>query len=284
MTNDRGEKTVSSPLVRHPVMAFFAIAFAISWGGILAICLPTGIPGTGEALDSLLGPVGAAMLAGPFLSALIMSTVLDGRAGLARLSRGFTVWRARPIEWAAAILLIPACALAVLLPLSAVSPDYMPGFLGPQGGITLIALSLAGGFAVAVIEETGWTGLATPRLLEGSGMMPAAVGLGIIHGFWHFLSNVWMEGAEFGLVFVPYFLTAWILAVVVMRILAVWIYARTRSTLLAAVTHASHTGGLLAIWPTATSPVQDLIWTAAFGTLGLIAVLTIASFPSQDLL
>lgn len=284
MANDGGEKAVSSPLERHPVAAFLALAFMISWGGILAICLPSGIPGTGDALDSLLGPVGAAMLAGPFLSALIMSTVLNGRTGLMRLLRGFTVWRARPIEWAAASLLIPACALAVLLPLSVLSPGYMPGFLGAQNGLVLIAFSLAGGLVIAIIEETGWTGFATPRLLGSRAILPAAVGLGIIHGFWHLLSNVWMEGAEFGLVFVPYFLTAWILAIVVMRILAVWIFARTKSTLLAAVTHASHTGGLLAIWPTATSPVQDLIWTAAFGFLGLAAVLTITSFPSQELL
>ena len=137
---------------------------------------------------------------------------------------------------------------------------------------------------VGIIEETGWTGFTTPHLLSSRGIMPVAVSLGLIHGFWHLLSNTWAEGAEFGLVFIPYFLTAWILAIVVLRILAVWIFARTRSTLLAAVTHASHTGGLLAIWPPATSPVQDLTWTAAFGALGLIVVLTITSFPSQDLL
>ena len=284
MTSDRSERTASALLGRHPVAAFLGLTFAISWGGILAISLPTGIPGSGDGLGSLVGPVFFAMLAGPFLSAIIMSFVLGGPAGLMELLNGFTVWRAKPIEYFAAVLLIPACALTVLLPLSLVSPAFTPGFLGPQGGVSMIALSLAGGLTVAIIEETGWTGFATPRLLIGRGVMAAAVGLGLIHGFWHLLSNVWFEGAEFGLVFIPYFLTAWILAIVVLRILAVWIFARTGSTLLSAVTHASHTGGLLAIWPPATSPVQDLIWTAAFGTLGLIAVLMITSLPSQDLM
>ena len=139
----------------------------------------------------------------------------------------------------------------------------------------MVVLSLALGLFVGTIEETGWTGFATPRLLRRGTPIAAAVGLGVIHGTWHFESNVWMEGAEFGLVFIPYFPAAWILAIVVMRLLIVWVFARTQSTLLAAIAHASHTGGLLAIWPPATSPVQDLIWTAAFATVGFAAVLTL---------
>lgn len=278
---DGDKKTISTLLGRHPVAAFLALAFTISWGGILAVTLPSGIPSSGEPADHLFGLVFGVMLAGPFLSALFLSAVLNGRAGLAGLWRGFAVWRAKPIEYAAAFLLIPACALAVLLPLSAVSTDFTPGFLGPNGGISMVALSLVAGLAVALIEETGWTGFVTPRLLRGRTVLAAAVGLGFIHGVWHLMSNFWAEGTEFGLVFIPYFLTAWILAIVVLRILAVWIYARTKSTLLAAVTHASHTGGLLAIWPTATSPIQDLIWTAAFAVLGLIAVLAITSHTSR---
>ena len=69
-------------LERHPVVAYLALTFAISWGGILAICLAAGIPGSGEAFETLLVPVFLAMLAGPFLSALIMSIVLGGWAEL----------------------------------------------------------------------------------------------------------------------------------------------------------------------------------------------------------
>ena len=38
------------------------------------------------------------------------------------------------------------------------------------------------------------------------------------------------------------------------------------------LTHASHTGGLLAIWPVATSPMQNLIWTAGLAALGALAL------------
>ena len=276
MQNDRDEAAGMKALRRHPVAAFLLLAFAISWGGILVVCLPSGIPGRGAALESLFGPVFLFMLAGPFVAGTAMAFALDGRGGLAALFGGFTRWRVGAVDMLLATCLIPACALAVLLPLSLSSEAYVPGFLGGDGGVTMIALFLAGGLMVALIEETGWTGFATPRMLERRGVLAVAVLLGVVHGVWHFLSNIWAEGAEFGPVFIPYFLTAWILAVVNMRILAVRLYKRTGgSTLIGAVVHASHTGGLLAIWPPATSPVQDLIWTSLFGVLGLVAVLAV---------
>ena len=44
---DRGSRT--GFVARHPATTFFTLAFLISWGGVLAITLPTGIPGEGEA-------------------------------------------------------------------------------------------------------------------------------------------------------------------------------------------------------------------------------------------
>jgi membrane protease YdiL (CAAX protease family) len=260
-------------IARHPVLAFFVLAFAISWGGILVITRPTGIPGHGAALDGLLVPVFLAMLAGPFVAAIALSFVWGGRAGLAALFRGFTIWRFGWANLALATGLIPLCALAVLLPLSVVSPAYTPGFLDEGGGLAMIALSLAGGLMVALIEETGWTGYATPRLLARHGVMVVAVVLGVIHGVWHFMSNVWFDGAESGLFFLPIFLTAWILAIVNLRVLAVRLYRKSGgSTLIGAITHASHTGGLLAIWPVATAPAQDLAWTTGFAGVGALAL------------
>ncbi len=282
MPLDGARKAIPEFLRRRPVAGFVVLAVGISWGGILAATLPTGIPGSREALDRLMAPVFLTMLAGPLISALVVSAVVDGRAGLSGLLRGLTLWRAKPVDYAAAFFLIPACALAVLLPLSAVSPDFTPGFLGPGGGYSMVALSLAGGLVVGIIEEIGWTGFATPRLLRGSTVLAAALGLGLIHGLWHLPATAWAEGAEYGLVFIPYFLAAWMLAIVALRILIVWVFARTGSTLLSAVTHGSHTGALFAVWPTAATPVQNLIWTSIFGALGLTVVLLMTSRSSQD--
>jgi hypothetical protein len=47
------------------------------------------------------------------------------------------------------------------------------------------------------------------------------------------------------------------------RILMTWVYANTKSVLLAALMHASYTSWLLALFP-ATSPTQSLVWQAVF--------------------
>ena len=278
MPTENHKKTDPEFLRRNAISVFFTLAFLISWGGVLAITLPTGIPGSGEALDRLYALVFLPMLAGPFLSALILSLLLDGPAGLKRLLLGFTVWRAKPLEYAAVFFMIPACALTVLSLFSAVEPAYTPAFLSTEGGIVMIASGLAIGITAGVIEETGWTGFVTARRQKDQTGLGFAVGLGIIHGFWHLLITIWYAGDEYGFVLIPYFLTAWILAIIVMRILVVWIFVRTGSTLLAAAAHTSHSGWFFVFWPPTTSPVQDVIWTAAFGTLGLVVILAIVYF------
>jgi membrane protease YdiL (CAAX protease family) len=276
-------RTDFAPLRRHPVLAFFVIAFLISWVGVILIILPTGIPGRGDDLDRLYGFVFMPMLAGPFLSALFMSALLGGWSEVWGLLRKLTIWRANPIEYAASFLLIPTCAVTVLMLLSLVSPNFMPGFMSPNSTLSAIAIALLGGFAIGLIEETGWTGFAASRLLGKNSLMFIAISIGLVHGFWHFLVAVWADGAESGILIIPLILTLWVLALLVMRILIVWAFARTGSTLLAAIAHASHSGMLFAVWPPATTPMQDVIWTAAFGAVGLIAVLLVFAFaPARN--
>ena len=111
---------------RCPVAAFFTLAFLIFWGGVLTITLPTGIPSQGETVDRLYGLVFLPMLAGPFLSALILSAVLDGWRGLEVLLRRLFIWRAGFVEYVVSFALVPACALTGFLSLSAVSPEFTP--------------------------------------------------------------------------------------------------------------------------------------------------------------
>ena len=273
MNGGEGRLWFRSLLERHPVAIFLTLAFLISWVGVLAITLPTGIPGTREIINRLSGVVFLPMLAGPVVSALVVSALLGGGAATRALLGDLLVWRAKPIDYAACLFLIPACALTVLFALSAISPAFTPGVL--DSGLLSVVLALGGGFLIGVIEEAGWTGFAVSRLVGRRALLPLAVSLGALHGMWHLPVTVWAEGAEFGLVFVPYFIAAWILAIIVMRILIVWVYERTESTFLAAAAHSSHTGWLFLLWPTGTQPWQDVIWTTAFAILGLVVVLTL---------
>ena len=61
---------------------YFALAFAISWGGFVLVVGPGGFPGSGGQFETLIPLVASAMLAGPSVAG-ILSTVPDlGRAGI----------------------------------------------------------------------------------------------------------------------------------------------------------------------------------------------------------
>ncbi|HVG98232.1 MAG TPA: hypothetical protein VNK05_15095, partial [Chloroflexota bacterium] len=102
--------TVTAVVQRHPVLVYYALTVAISWGGVALVAGPLGVSG-GAAL--MLG-LFLAQAAGPATAGLVLTGVLDGPAGyrdlLARLMR----WRVAPRWYAAALLLNPLALLVVL--------------------------------------------------------------------------------------------------------------------------------------------------------------------------
>jgi hypothetical protein len=48
-------KTITAFIKRHPVLTFYILAFAISWGGILILVGPGGFPSTAEQVDYFVG-------------------------------------------------------------------------------------------------------------------------------------------------------------------------------------------------------------------------------------
>src|SRR5829696_4109501 len=74
--------TVPALFKRHPVLAFYALTFAISWAGILLVIGgPGAFPGTPEQVERLFLPVMLAWLAGPSVASIVLTGVVDGRAG-----------------------------------------------------------------------------------------------------------------------------------------------------------------------------------------------------------
>ena len=71
---------------RHPVLTYYALTFAISWGGLLLVIGgPGGIPGTPEQFETLLPFVILALLAGPSVAGILLTGLVSGRAGLREL-------------------------------------------------------------------------------------------------------------------------------------------------------------------------------------------------------
>jgi len=84
---------------RHPLLGYIALAYGISWGGILVVLGATRFdlsvlrPQNPE-LDT--GLIFVAMLLGPSIGGLTMTAMLDGRAGLYELRSRLLRWRVAP--------------------------------------------------------------------------------------------------------------------------------------------------------------------------------------------
>ena len=97
-------KTNQSLLQRHPLFSYFALAYAITWGGILIFLASIGFQFSAIQMQEGLIIFGL-MILGPSASGLIMTAVMEGRAGLGRavaahdpLAGGRALVRSRPAD------------------------------------------------------------------------------------------------------------------------------------------------------------------------------------------
>ena len=168
------------------------------------------------------------------------------------------------IQWyAVALFTVPVLLLSILLSLRfTVSPSFAPGFeiVGLMIGL------MAGG-----LEEIGWTGFATPRLLRRYNPFRAGLLLGLVWALWHMLADYAGNIATMALTdWLTWAVLFWVLPLSAYRILMTWVYSRTHSLLVAQLMHASYTGWLLVLSPAisfAESPLWQIIFTASLWAL-----------------
>ena len=241
-------------LRRHPVCSFFVLAFGISWGGILVVLSATGFDLVElRPLDT--GLIFVFMLLGPSTSGLALTALLEGRAGLRRLVARMAHWRLG-LHWYLVVLLtMPVLLLVTLWPLSVfLDPAFSPRF---QWHLFAI------GFIAGSFEEVGWTGFATPRLLQRRRLFLAGLWLGLVWALWHMLVDFRQNSHVMGALWLLEFAVLYVGALTAYRVLMTWVYANTQSLLLAVLMHASYTGWLFMLYP-ATSLEQGLVWQTAF--------------------
>lgn len=245
-------------LRQRPLVGYFALAYGITWGGILVVLAGKGFdlvtPGPEDT-----AVIAASMLLGPCASGLMWTAWLDGRAGLRDLWQRLAHWR---VGWGwagVALLTLPLLLLTILWPLSAwVDPAFAPRFK-----LQLFVLGLVAGCC----EEIGWTGFATPRLLARRSVLAAGLQLGVLWAIWHAAADFSSNHATMGAHWWAWFGVFWLATLPACRMLMTWVYARTRSVLLAMLMHASYTGWLLVLYPSTTFE-HGLVWQALLA-LGL---------------
>ncbi len=255
---------------RHPLATYFALAFAIAWGGILYLVVPEALQGQASDSNDTL-PVIIVMFAGPSIAGILLTAMLEGRAGLRALWGRWSHWRVGWRWYVVALAITPLLFGGVLMGLTMLSPVFTPGLFTASDKLTLLVLGLGITFLVGFFEEIGWTGFATPRLLQRHNVLAAGLIIGVPWGIWHFLPDWWGSSAVFGSLYAARFLVWWP-QFAAFRILMTWVYRHTQSLWVGQLMHASFTGSqavlgpmTLAILnaPTAT-PADSVLWNGVF--------------------
>jgi membrane protease YdiL (CAAX protease family) len=196
---------------RHPLTAFFVIAFALTWVTV---------------------PFGTFMAAGPLLGALIVLGVTEGKTGIRRLGRRMVQWRVRWPYYVAAVTVPLAVGLAaggtnVALGAS----DGAFANLEVSALLMLFALRLVVPVFAPIGEEPGWRGFALPTMQRVRTPFAATLLLGVVVAAWHVpLLAISEEKFEPVLLLGTVFVTFWY----------TWLFDRTRgSVFITVVAHAA---------------------------------------------
>jgi membrane protease YdiL (CAAX protease family) len=197
---------------RHPLVAFFALAFAFSWWAV---------------------PAGEFLPFGPLFAALTVLAVVQGRPGLADLGRRMLRWRVG-VRWYVLAIVLPLGAtlaaiglnLALGAPVSALD-DLDAWYLL----IGLFFLRLINPLDGPMGEEPGWRGFALPRLQADRSPLMASLILGLIVAAWH-LPLVFLPAEDLAPIF--------LLATVAITFMYTWIYNHTGgSVLMTIIAHSA---------------------------------------------
>ena len=226
-------QTIVAFIKRHPVLSYYILVFAISWGGGLLALGPGGFMGTTvtSRTQLLVGvPIG---ILGPAIAGPLLTGIIYGRPGLRQLIARLLKWRVGAGWYLVALLTAPVISTISLLARSA-----SPAIAAADNKLGLLLLGLAIGLGSSpFFEELGWTGFAIPELRKRFGVLATGLIIGVLWGVWHFpaFSATGRASAPLSpMVYTVVLLFTWLIPY---RVLMVWLYDHTQSLLLAIIMH-----------------------------------------------
>ncbi|MBT8090014.1 MAG: hypothetical protein KJO01_07380, partial [Gammaproteobacteria bacterium] len=187
-------------LKKNSLLLYFVVAFALPIITTIVVVLVAGAP-SGLVVNEISVAalvVVLAMVHAPMIAATIVVFRSQRFAGIANLFGQLKYWKFGPQWYITAILIFPATIVAVLLVLSLFSSSFIPV-------LSLGAMAFAALFST-LLEEIGWTGLATPLMLKKMSPLKVGLYLGFIHAMWHLAANIYGAGAFHGNLFIVNFL------------------------------------------------------------------------------
>jgi membrane protease YdiL (CAAX protease family) len=265
--------TIKAFIKSHPLLSFFALTFAISWGGMLLI-IGAGGPGGYPML---------AWVAGPPIAGIVLIGLLYGKAGFRDLLSRMTRWKVGARWYAVALLTAPLVFATILLSLSLISPDFLPRILTTTDTASLLLFGIGWGIiGGGLLEELGWTGFAVPTLLRMRyGVLATGLIVGVLWAVLHFPVFFWMgraSGAVPLAIFVPLDLFSIVVGMAAFRVLMVWVYERSGGSMLVAgvLMHTSYTTFSFILGPLTISGVAFLTYMFAVAAVLWVLVGAVA--------
>lgn len=239
--------TIKDFIERQSLPTYFILTFVISWGAILIMVGPGGIPVTTAQVQIL----GLAMLLGPSAASILLTGLAFGRKGFRDLLSRLLKYRVGARWYLVALLIAPLSTAAVLFALLIVSPDFVPGIFTAGDKMSLLVLGVVAGLIVGIFEELGWTGFAILRMRQRYGVLATGIIVGMLWGVWHFIL-FWERGSFSGALPLALLLARLFTWLPAYRVLMVWVYDHTGSLLVAVLMHVSLVASTVILEPPLT--------------------------------
>lgn len=211
-------KALSASMKRHPLLAFYVLAFAVTWiAWAPQVAYSRGL--IGFNIPALYVTGGA----GPLIAAYLVLLALDSRSVNSELFGSLLQWRIRPQWYVVGVLgyfVVWLAALAwdsgsgAIREAVALSPGLLTGF-----AVSAVA---------AVPEEVGWRGFALSRLQARHSALVSSLIMGVLWGLWHLPLLLDKTNVMSRYPFVPY-----MLCVIAVSVVYTWIFNSTGGSVFA---------------------------------------------------
>lgn len=205
-----------SAVAQHPLVAFFSLAFLLSWIAVIPLILnPDLAPEPFMILGALVGPT---------LSALIVLGLTEGRRAFRPFFARYTQWRAGFFWWL--IVLFAAFLSLTITAAVIIGNQLFNNFIAHIVPVlfTYLLTLIAGIILGPLWEEPGWRGFALPRLQSNYGPLIGTLLLGFLWALWHLpgFFGGWLTGSPYAL----------LVSGLGFSVLMTWVYNNTRGSIL----------------------------------------------------
>src|SRR5215204_2316546 len=214
---------LSSVVKRHPIVAFFVLAYALTW------IIESPLVFLRDSITVAQGQIFFILSANVVsVVAIVLTAIVLGRGALRKLLGRLLIWRVNPL-WYLVVVLGPVALAGGVVGLNTLMGGPALSLGMPLLGVAVfLAFSIFPGSALG--EEIGWRGYALPRLQAGRSALSASLLLAPIWALWHL--PLWLTGEPFH---TPTLYAAFVVSAIALSVILTWVYNSSGGSLLLVV-------------------------------------------------